>query len=559
MTLKRVLRGVGAGVAALLVAGTLTGVAGPAQAAEAKPELDLSFQNDAIVNNTPTTIGTYINNRGDAPATGVVVTFDASAVADKVDISVPDWNEDCKLDGAKIVCQYGSLAPGQSETIYAITLASKPRVTPGDAGSVQVTIKSTEEDGAPGNNTVPLPVTIVASGPDLVALADDLGSETDRVGPGDTVPVLGAVQNEGDTATTDISVSWQLPGEGAFVERYDDCEYTDVWPGTHPAGYVYGPSWVTCVAPLVLQPGETALLFDPATGESLFNATFGKNLLGPDSLYGFLQVGLADEESVAQARKQTKGGPSFAAKLRSLTIQTSKAKRAAAARELDDSDNIADFQLWTKPNTIDFSVTAEPVTGAVGDVVEVPYTVVNNGPSDGGAGWKVVAPSGTVLLPSEWCYERDADGHILPESTTQGCSIESFFPSTASGYGRISSKLRIKIKSTPGTNGTITVDNYGPATESKHDNDVAKIVLGTPGSNTPGTGDGGSGDGGSGDGGSGDGGAGAGGGLPVTGVQAGLLGGVGGAALIAGATLFLLARRRRLVLVVPSEDGTGKL
>ncbi|WP_327023234.1 hypothetical protein [Micromonospora sp. NBC_01739] len=49
---------------------------------------------------------------------------------------------------------------------------------------------------------------------------------------------------------------------------------------------------------------------------------------------------------------------------------------------------------------------------------------------------------------------------------------------------------------------------------------------------------------------------GGGGGLPVTGVQAGLIGGVGAAVVVAGAVLFLLARRRRVVLVTPGDEKT---
>ncbi|MFI5835834.1 hypothetical protein ACIA5A_19400 [Micromonospora sp. NPDC051300] len=71
-----------------------------------------------------------------------------------------------------------------------------------------------------------------------------------------------------------------------------------------------------------------------------------------------------------------------------------------------------------------------------------------------------------------------------------------------------------------------------------------------------GGGDGDSGDGGhGGDSGTGNGGAGGGdGGLPVTGPQAGLIGGIGVTALAAGAVLFLAARRRRMVLVTPEDE-----
>ncbi|MEV5820463.1 cell wall anchor protein [Micromonospora haikouensis] len=48
--------------------------------------------------------------------------------------------------------------------------------------------------------------------------------------------------------------------------------------------------------------------------------------------------------------------------------------------------------------------------------------------------------------------------------------------------------------------------------------------------------------------------SGGGGGLPVTGVQAGLIGGVGAAVLLAGGVLLVLARRRRVVLVTPGDE-----
>jgi hypothetical protein len=50
------------------------------------------------------------------------------------------------------------------------------------------------------------------------------------------------------------------------------------------------------------------------------------------------------------------------------------------------------------------------------------------------------------------------------------------------------------------------------------------------------------------------GGEGGGGGLPVTGMQVGLIGGIGGGVLAVGAVLFFLARRRRVVLVTPGDE-----
>ncbi|MGC4792618.1 hypothetical protein ACLQ3H_00730 [Micromonospora saelicesensis] len=50
---------------------------------------------------------------------------------------------------------------------------------------------------------------------------------------------------------------------------------------------------------------------------------------------------------------------------------------------------------------------------------------------------------------------------------------------------------------------------------------------------------------------------GSGGGLPVTGVQAGLIGGIGAAVLITGGVMVLVARRRRVVLVTPGDERTA--
>jgi hypothetical protein len=47
---------------------------------------------------------------------------------------------------------------------------------------------------------------------------------------------------------------------------------------------------------------------------------------------------------------------------------------------------------------------------------------------------------------------------------------------------------------------------------------------------------------------------GGGGGLPVTGVQVGLIGGIGGGVLAVGAVLFVMTRRRRVVLVTPGDE-----
>ncbi|MBX7268023.1 LPXTG cell wall anchor domain-containing protein [Micromonospora sp. Llam7] len=531
--------------AAVLATTALFAPATTAHAADAQPDLFVSFTREPVaeIDNLGTTVGMYVYNHGAADATAVTVTFDLSNLSDGVVATVPDWLDTCELTGDNVTCTIGALTAGQVTTIRPLSLASRQGAKPGDAGSVTVTIAGAEDDANPGDNTTTFPVTIIASGPDLVAAAQDVNDKSSRLGAGDTAPLYSGVLNEGDSAATDFTVDISLPSGATFVERYRDCTYTDYYPNDIGLPYVYGPSSVTCVLPLTLEPGEGLLLFDDETGESLFNLTFGRNLPGPSEHYGAFSVALAGEARAAKKVASSKGGgPSFADAVRALHDKATRAglaRQAVVERELDESDNYADFRLWSKKNHLDVAVTAPAVKGAVGQTIDLTYEVVNNGPSDGGGpGVSITAPSGTVLLPAEWCYTDGGQGGTLPESEKLRCNFESEFPSVASGYGRITATVRIKIKSTPGTDGTIVVDGGRSITESKPENNTARIVIDT--------GDGGSG-GDDGD----DGGAG--GGLPVTGAPAAALAGVGAAVLALGGVLFVLFRRRRVAFQTPRD------
>ncbi|MDG4801793.1 peptidase [Micromonospora sp. WMMD980] len=530
-----------AGVA-LLATTALFAPSAPAHAADELPDLSVSFDRDPVaeIDNSGTTVGIYLYNWGQADATAVTVTLDLSKLSSDVTPSVSEWNDACKLAAKKVTCTVGRLAAGQTDHLYSVDLASRTGATPGDAGAVTVTIAGAEEDANPGDNTTTFPVTIVASGPDLVAAAEDLNDKSHPVGGGDRVPLRSGVLNEGDSPATDFTVRVDLPTGATFVERYSDCTYVDYYPNDIGLPYVYGPSQVTCTVPLTLNPGEGLLLFDEETGASLFNITFGRNLPGPDENWASFSTALAGEAEAAKKVSAAKGaGPSFAAaaeKLHAQAVRAGLAKRSAVEREIDEFDNYADFHFWSKKNTLDVAVTAPPVKGAVGQTVELGYEIVNNGPSDGGGpGVVITAPSGTVLLPNEWCYTDGEPGKTLPESAKLRCNFESEFPSVASGYGRIKTSVRVKIKSTPGSDGTIVVNGATSSTETKPANNTARIVI------TTGEGGAGGGDGGSG------------GGLPVTGAPAAALAGTGAAVLAIGAVLFVVFRRRRLAFQAPRD------
>ncbi|MEQ4302666.1 hypothetical protein ABNF97_14905 [Plantactinospora sp. B6F1] len=490
----------------------------------------MSYGIDANIDNTETIVPVYLYNYGDAPATDVTVAFDGSGLRD-VTIKAWEYAEECKLAGAVVTCEYPNLAPGQVESVYPFTLASKPRSEPGPAGAVKATIRGVAPDGTTYTGGGDLEVTVVPTGPDLVAEAADLNTADDRVGPGDKRGFRGALYNDGDSPAEGFYVRIQTPTGGRWVEEYDDCTYTDYWPGEHPEGYVYGPSEVVCTAPLTLAPDEGFLLFDPETGETIFTAAFGKNLEGPTEIDGYLEVGLLDDlgESAARVTTRKGKGKSFADAVSGF--RSTKKAAASVAREVDTEDNVTYYKVWTKANTNDFAVSAKPVTGAIGDVVTVPYTLVNHGPSDGAATWYIVAPSGTVLVRGgdRWCYFHDENGHVTDEAPETWCSIESFWPAKASGSGTVTGAIKVRITSTPGDDGTIKVTSRGASKDPEPSNDVAPLSIDVTG------------------------GGGGGGSLPITGVKAGLAGGVGAAVIALGVLLHVLARRRRIVTVTPKE------
>ncbi|WP_326550367.1 LPXTG cell wall anchor domain-containing protein [Micromonospora sp. NBC_01813] len=523
------------GVGALIAGVSLVATAGTAAAQEPKPDLSVSFDRYPAVevDNSGVFLGVYVNNYGEATATDVTVVLDATGVDDSVELA-DGFHPGCQIAGRVVTCEYGVLGAGFSDYFHSVLLTSRAGAPPGDAGTMSVTISSAEEDANPGDNTETVPVTVLTSGPDLVALVDDINTAADPVGPGDTAPLYAAVLNEGDSTADSYTIALDLPAGVGFVDQYDDCDYTSYWPNDPMLdGYAYSPSRVSCALTIPLAPGDTLLLIDEQ-GESLFDLFFGNNLAGPQETSGSFETRLGAGDP-SQARASTAGGKSINEALVKAQAAASRAE-VSSLDEIDTNDNVAWFAVHTKPNTLDIEVTAEPVTGEPGDTVDLTYTVVNNGPSDGGGpGVTITAPAGTVLLPADWCYTEGEPGTQLPESPVLRCNFESIFPATASGAGRITHTVQLKIKSTPGDDGTITAGSGGPSTESDPSNNTVPIVFTGAGGGEDGEGGGGGGE------------------LPITGASTGTTVAVGGAAMLLGLLLFAAARRRATV-TVSSED-----
>lgn len=523
-----------ASAAALVVAASVGALISP-PALAAGPQLEISYSTIGEVDNSGRLVGAYAYNWGDQPANDVTMTFDASDLRD-VDISVPDWIDHCAADGQIVTCKITDLPAEHTEWVHAFELRSKQQSKPGPAGTLKGTIHAFGPDGAEYTGGGDLDVVILESGPDLVALTADISGEDDPVGGGDVRPITAGIYNDGDTPTDEWYVEISVPTGAGIVEQYSDCEYRDWWPGEHPDGYIYGPNVVTCPAPPGLEPlgvGE-GIEFVDAEGTSLFHVAFGKSLRGPVENNGAVEVGLVDDLQGERSPKSLTRNGSVGKTFADALAEPKPITRAASLSEGNTNNNWATFSFWTKPNTHDFAVTAEPVAGSIGEIVEIPYTVVNNGPSDGGASWTFTAPTGTVLVADEeyngpWCYFLDENGHPVEELPEVTCGTESEWPAAASGYPGVKGTMKLRIISTPGDDGTLRVESSGEPTESDPANNEVKLVV-TVGGNGNGNGNGGGGGGG---------------GLPITGANTALLGAIGGGIVVIGAALVHFARRRR--------------
>lgn len=185
-----------------------------------------------------------------------------------------------------------------------------------------------------------------------------------------------------------------------------------------------------------------------------------------------------------------------------------------------------------------------------GDLLYVSLDAANHGPAptaQGEATFTYIAPPGTEWDQSfgSTCFEVRPKIEI--RCTSEGSNPPDLNPPS---YFRV----RLKLVSTPVGDGEFRVEGMGG--ELNPSDNVAKIVIDIPGvprvpssgsSQPPAAGGGG---------GTGTPAAhasGTGGGLPVTGTNTGLIAGAGLIALVLGAVVYLLAQRRRVILVADDE------
>lgn len=222
--------------AALLVGAFTVGVASPAYAQE-EADLAVTFVGSTIAANVDEKVGTTeIRNLGPGTATGVVVTYDISALdTSKVSFTI----EECAPpDGGIIVCGIESDQLAQDDRfVFFDPITVLPGAT-GSAGSITVSITHAGEDPDPSNDSATADVVISDRvDTDLTVLAPDVSGELvideesqsiQTVGdllPGSETLVLVFVENQGSDAAVGVEVSVTLPEDVSFTVPEPECSH----------------------------------------------------------------------------------------------------------------------------------------------------------------------------------------------------------------------------------------------------------------------------------------------------------------------------------------------
>ncbi|MFF5225293.1 LPXTG cell wall anchor domain-containing protein [Dactylosporangium sp. NPDC000521] len=216
---------------------------------------------------------------------------------------------------------------------------------------------------------------------------------------------------------------------------------------------------------------------------------------------------------------------------------------SAAEPELNPADNTVDspkILRTVKVGARDWSIATQPVSGKVGDVVDVPITVDYKGPGGIGQGETVthfVLPDGAEFVEQ---LQGCADA---PSGVERVCTSTGFLEQP---YDRpYTYRLRIKIVKAIVADGKVHIEGMGG--DLKPADNTAKIVINVDGvvrptasiptgtsatashSAAPAPG------------------------LPVTGDKTTIVAATGAAVLIVGAVLLVLGRRRRVRLELPRD------
>jgi hypothetical protein len=478
---------------------------GIALAEPAAPSADLSVNVPSpkiAVSSAQKIVRIDVTNHGPATATNAMLTLEVADVASFVDIGLPGASEHCTENAAKLTCPLGDLPADGHDHSFGIEVTpiqpahDQPPLPRGPIGTLQVGVSSGLADPDTANNVQTVVLQLIDDGIDLATFGFDITLQPDQT------DFLGfAVSNQGGRDTASIDVDVVLPKYVSFAtgDIADDCDFVS---SSHavchydglPAGTIGADPHALSVILAKNAPGPVALTGGSVTATGVEGT--------PDSTLATATT------SNRQPFDTTAHGANAKAKL------VNKLKLTSA--DASPGDETFEFTVFSTPNGADLAVAATAVTGHVGDTVTVPVTVKNNGPAD--------SPTKTVIITAPTGTEI-TDGLGCPV-VTPGKVVKCAGPLAALASETMNVKLKI-VSATVGADGMAVVS--GPLADPNPDNNTAPIKITVEA-----------------------------GGLPVTGVKAGVIGGVGLAGVVVGVLLYISARRRRYLLVTPADETAGE-
>ncbi|MEV4413666.1 hypothetical protein [Catellatospora sp. NPDC049609] len=529
-----------AGASVLLGGGFSAVLAGPAQAADG-PDLALKIASSKIAVDAPMkAFRLDAANVGTADAANVALKLDFSGLdTTRVDF-VPELFIGCEVSGKVVTCVDGPVfVAGESLSLPVLLENTGGKV--GAAGSFTATFSTSSGDVNPANNTATVAVEVVDSGADLQSFAFDLSAGYDDdnrlvpLSPGDSTELMWWVTNEGGRFVKGVDFTITLPPYVSFDDPYGICEVEE-----------QATEVLTCSDPdAIIPPGG---MYFPELPQTVTVNQFYFD--GPAALPGGLVSAKArtlveDVPDWAQARPAT--GFDVVGKVtdqeRELLLEKVLKKSMADAEEaveIDEGDNDAAFAAHIgAPVSVDQAITVTPATGPVGSVVQITVKVSNIGEASTGPMFYIKAPSGTSFVAPEQapevgsCIDRSGEGP--PWTYTGETELACGWESELQPGRTLKRDLLVRIDDAAVGNDGLAEVITSVGKDRNPENDTAKVVIkvGTA-APSPSTSPSPSTDPGA--------------GLPVTGANVGLVAGVGGAVVLAGAVLLLLARRRRVTI-----------
>jgi hypothetical protein len=431
----RALMRLGAGVAAVVAAGALVGLAGPAFAADERPDLSVSAPGAGIaLDATSKVVRVDLKNNGTVAATNVKITITVQDL-NGVDVYLPGSVCEAVPDG--ISCPMGDLGAGETDGTFGFLIAlNGTKLTPGTAGHVTIKVESAQTDAKPSDNTAVVPLEIKDAGVDLTAFAMDLRDAA----PGSTVELPWGIWNQGSRAASSVSVDFLMP-QYVAIQSTPGC----VVAGDGRSAHCEGPA------------------LSPTDGPVFFPVSVKVSSVAPGPVN--LGRGIIAASGVAAPAPTTARKASAVRKFSKFTAKNSK----SGATDQVPGDNSVQFAVTTTDNPNDLQVTAGTASGAVGSTVKVPVTVRNHGDSDSpNTILALKAPSGTEIA------DADATSHCtaVTAGTEYRCDIGTLTKAAGASTVDIAFKIDAAVV---GDDGTAKIS--GPARDKNPANNTAKIVI----------------------------------------------------------------------------------